>query len=201
MVLQCLEKDTFKICRDSHGTRSIQKLIEVVKLPIHFEIIRHHLKTCMVDLCYDINGNHVIQKILKTWRPLDNQFIYDAMNEQCATIACHKHGCCIMQKCIDSATENQMHQLTHAIASNTLAFVMDPFANYVVQYILKLKIDGVNAMISQKLLSQYVHFSKQKFSSNVIEKCLEYNAEATNDEIVRTIMIGHPESIYSLISH
>lgn len=78
---------------------------------------------------------------------------------------------------------------------------MDPFANYVVQYVLKLRIESINKQISQRILSDYVYFSKQKFSSNVIEKCLEYNTDKTNQEIVRTIMIDQSSNVYTLLSH
>jgi len=62
-----------------------------------------YLSTRVRDLAEDINGNHVIQKILSSWSPKYNQFIYDSMVSQCVEIACHKHGCCVMQKCIDGA--------------------------------------------------------------------------------------------------
>ena len=55
-------------------------------------------------LAEDINGNHVIQKILQTWKEEHTQFIYNAMMKQCVEIACHKHGCCVMQKCIDGGS-------------------------------------------------------------------------------------------------
>jgi len=70
------------------------------------------------------------------------------MQRQCVEIACHKHGCCIMQKCIDAATGPQKQSLTHEIARNTLVFVKNPFGNYVVQFVLKLRLEETNAIIS-----------------------------------------------------
>ena len=67
--------------------------------------------------------------------------------------------------------------LTLSIAQNTLTFVKNPFANYVVQYVLKLKIEEINEVISRELMTDLIAFSKQKFSSNVIEKCLEFNTQ------------------------
>lgn len=86
----------------------------------------------MRELAEDINGNHVIQKILFTWRPESNQFIYNAMIKQCVEIACHKHGCCVMQKCIDGADTAQKMELTYEIARHTRTFVKNPYGNYVV---------------------------------------------------------------------
>ena len=76
---------------------------------------------------------------MQSWCPQDNQFIYDKLMSQCAQISCHKHGCCLMQKGIDAASEQQKELLMCTVASHTKTFVRDPFANYVIQYILALK--------------------------------------------------------------
>jgi len=81
-----------------------------------------------------------------------------------------------MQKCIDASTPRQKQALCLEIARNTLIFVKNPFANYVVQFVLKLKMEDINQIISQELMSDLINLSKQKFSSNVIEKCLEFNS-------------------------
>lgn len=36
-----------------------------------------------------------------------NQFIYDEITHDCLPIAMHKHGCCVLQKCIDSSNPDQ----------------------------------------------------------------------------------------------
>ena len=66
-----------------------------------------------------------------------------------------------------------------AIARHTKIFVRDPFANYVIQYVLRLKIKKVCHEVGIQLLGSLLSLSLEKFSSNVIEKCLE----ATSDEI------------------
>jgi hypothetical protein len=85
-----------KLCKDAHGTRSVQKIIEVVTLDTHFNLIKGYLMYRIKEMSEDINGNHVIQKILSSWNSKNNQFLYDAMVSRCVEIACHKHGCCIM---------------------------------------------------------------------------------------------------------
>jgi len=121
-------------------------------------------------LSEDINGNHVIQKVLNSWSHEDNQFIYDIMTQMCKEIACHKHGCCVMQKCIDAANPKQRRQLVEQIASLTPHFVRNPFGNYVVQYVLDMKDLEVNKLIGEKLMGSLLALGMEKFSSNVIEK-------------------------------
>jgi len=67
-------------------------------------------------------------------------------------------------------------------------FVKNPFGNYVVQFVLKLKIREANLIISQQLMSNLFALSRQKFSSNVIEKCLEFNTPDVNREMVACLM-------------
>ena len=59
------------------------------------------------------------------------------------------------------------------IAKHTRIFVKDPFANYVIQYVLDLKMIDVNREVGVQLLGSLLALSREKFSSNVIEKCLE----------------------------
>jgi len=49
-----------------------------------------------------------------------------------------------MQKSIDAANQEQKELLTIAIAKHTKKFVRDPFANYVIQYVLGLKMKNIS---------------------------------------------------------
>ena len=102
-VVLTIREEPLVICKDLHGTRSIQKIVEVLTHSPHKRLLSEYLAREFVPLTSEINGNHVIQKILSSWEPVDKQFIYEEMIASCAKIACHMHGCCIMQKCIDAA--------------------------------------------------------------------------------------------------
>lgn len=47
-----------------------------------------------------------------------------------------------------------------------------------------MEIKSINVIISRQLMSDIIQLSKQKFSSNVIEKCLEHNTTEMNQEMV-----------------
>ena len=67
----------------------------------------------------------------------------------------------------------------------------DPFGNYVVQYILDLGLPWCNAEVMTRLAGNYAELSTQKFSSNVVEKCLklaDQSLEERRDAVVREIM-------------
>ena len=61
----------------------------------------------VVTLIKDLNGNHVIQRGLHRMSSENKQFIYNAVSENCIEVATHRHGCCVLQRCIDFSSENQ----------------------------------------------------------------------------------------------
>lgn len=161
-----------KIALNQHGTRALQKMIEFVSTPEQIQTVIRALRERVVDLVQDLNGNHVIQKCLNRLGAEDAQFIYDSVGANCVVVGTHRHGCCVLQRCIDHASGEQRARLIAQITANAFSLVQDPFGNYVVQYILDLSEPHFTEPLCQTFLGNIPPLSKQKFSSNVIEKCL-----------------------------
>ncbi len=73
----------------------------------------------------------------------------------------------------------------------------NPYGNYVVQYVLELRILEINKIIGKRLLGSLLELGKEKFSSNVIEKCLEHNSNEVKEAMVREIL--NAESFYDFL--
>ncbi|OJJ47950.1 hypothetical protein ASPZODRAFT_63370 [Penicilliopsis zonata CBS 506.65] len=173
-----------KIALNQHGTRALQKMIEFISTPEQIQTVIRSLEDNVVELVQDLNGNHVIQKCLNRLSAEDSQFIYDAVGANCVVVGTHRHGCCVLQRCIDHASGEQRARLIAQITANAFSLVQDPFGNYVVQYILDLAEPHFTEPLCQTFRGNIPALSKQKFSSNVIEKCLR-----TADYQVRRQMI------------
>ncbi|KAF2491645.1 ARM repeat-containing protein [Lophium mytilinum] len=161
-----------QIALNQHGTRALQKMIEFISTREQIDVIIKHLSGRVVHLIQDLNGNHVIQKCLNHLKAADAQFIFDAVGEHCIIVGTHRHGCCVLQRCIDHASGLQKVKLVRQITANSIALVQDPFGNYVVQYILDLNEADFTQPLCLGFRGQVAPLSKQKFSSNVIEKCI-----------------------------
>eukprot|EP00826_Nyctotherus_ovalis_P062957 TRINITY_DN9192_c0_g1_i5.p1 TRINITY_DN9192_c0_g1~~TRINITY_DN9192_c0_g1_i5.p1 ORF type:complete len:245 (+),score=47.64 TRINITY_DN9192_c0_g1_i5:1001-1735(+) len=108
VVIELVADDVVAIATNLHGTRSIQKIIEKsasdpVLLPKVIKLLEGHV----TELVMDNNGNHVMQLCLSSIKSPENDFIYSEAGRNCLKIGTHKHGCCILQKCIDYATSEQ----------------------------------------------------------------------------------------------
>ncbi len=108
------------VALNTHGTRAVQKLIETLTSREQRAIVISSLTPGVVSLIKDLNGNHVVQRCLQRLGPDDSQFIYDAAAEHCVEIATHRHGCCVLQRCIDFATPQQKERLVEEIGKRAL---------------------------------------------------------------------------------
>ncbi|KAI0035236.1 armadillo-type protein [Vararia minispora EC-137] len=196
VICESVAQDLVNISLNMHGTRAVQKMIDFLstrrqtdgRYPGQIHSIIVALSLHVVVLIKDLNGNHVIQKCLNKLAPEDNQFIYNAVAANCVEVATHRHGCCVLQRCIDHASEHQRIQLVNEITYNALTLVQDPYGNYVVQYILDLNDNRFSDAVIRQFTGNVCALSVQKFSSNVIEKCIRVAEHSTRKMLIEELL-------------
>lgn len=179
------------IALNQHGTRALQKMIEFISTSEQTRTVVQALRDHVVELVQDLNGNHVIQKCLNRLSAPDAQFIYDAVGAHCVVVGTHRHGCCVLQRCIDHASGEQRANLISQITNNAFSLVQDPFGNYVVQYILDLGEPHFTEPLCKAFHGNVPALSKQKFSSNVIEKCLRTADAEISGQMIDEMLAGN----------
>ncbi|CAM1504145.1 Fc.00g017360.m01.CDS01 [Cosmosporella sp. VM-42] len=197
ILIQNASQDMVRIALNQHGTRALQKMIEYVSLPQQILLIIEALRFRVVELIQDLNGNHVIQKCLNKLESKDAQFIFDAVGNNCVEVGTHRHGCCVLQRCIDHASGEQKLWLIQRITEHARILVQDPFGNYVVQYIIDLNEPTFTEPVVSMFQGCISQLSRHKFSSNVIEKCLRCSQAPSKDMIVEEMLA--PQEIERLL--
>ncbi|KAG6026556.1 hypothetical protein E4U40_001989 [Claviceps sp. LM458 group G5] len=188
VLIQNASQDMVRIALNQHGTRALQKMIEYISTPQQVHLIIEALRFRVVELIQDLNGNHVIQKCLNKLTSLDAQFIFDAVGNHCIEVGTHRHGCCVLQRCIDHASGDQKPWLISRITQHARILVQDPFGNYVVQYIIDLNEPSFTEPMVATFRGCISQLSRHKFSSNVIEKCLRCSQPQSKDMIVEELL-------------
>lgn len=77
--------------------------------------------------------------------------------------------------------------------ANPSSGLQDPFGNYVVQYVLELGHVEATATIMRQLYDHYPELAQQKFSSNVVEKCLKLGGPGLaecRERVIRELMVS-----------
>lgn len=198
-IIEIIKPQFVQISLDAHGTRAIQKLIEVIVLyPSQIPKVVNCLISNEVLLIKDTNGNHVIQKCLNVLKSPFNDFIYSKVCENIFDLATHRHGCCVLQRCIDAATISQRSKLIDKIIECAVELVQDAFGNYVVQYVIDLNTPEANSRLGLIFIQSMRLLATQKFSSNVIEKCLQQNSHDIQQLMIQEI--SQPGNIIKMIS-
>jgi len=169
-VLDRVCGDMARVSLNMHGARAVQKLVDTVKSTPYVHRLISALGPSVVALTKDPNGNHVIQRCLEA--PELHAFIFRAVANDVVDISSHRHGCRIVQRCVDAA-QGRRNFLTEAICANALVLVQDPYGNYVVQHVLGLHDQQANKAVALRLMGSLSLLSRQKFSSNVVERCLQ----------------------------
>ncbi|TKW29147.1 hypothetical protein SEVIR_3G377400v4 [Setaria viridis] len=206
-----LTADPFVLVRISmnvHGTRAVQKLIESLRTREEISLVIDALRPGFLELIKDPNGNHVVQKCLQSFEADDNKAIFEAASVHCLDIGMQCHGCCVLQRCIARSRGEHREKLVAAIARNGFELAQDAYGNYVVQYVIDLKIPNANSSLAQQFEGRYIHLSMQKFSSNVVEKCLKVFKEADKAKIILELLampqleqlLQHPYANYVIYS-
>lgn len=188
VLIQNASQDMVRIALNQHGTRALQKMIEFVGTAQQVRLIIEALRFRVVELIQDLNGNHVIQKCLNKLGASDAQFIFDAVGSNCVDVGTHRHGCCVLQRCIDHASGHQKAWLVERITDHARVLVQDPFGNYVVQYIIDLNEPGFTDPVVRSFKGCIGSLSRHKFSSNVVEKCLRCAGPESKDMIVDELL-------------
>lgn len=179
------------IALNQHGTRALQKMIEFITTPEQTWTVIRALDGHVVDLVQDLNGNHVIQKCLNSFHDGDADFILEAVGSNCVRVGTHRHGCCVIQRCLDHSSGPQRVRLVGQITDNAFPLVQDPFGNYVMQYILDLKDMRFIHPIIDLFKGQIAALSKHKFSSNVIEKLLRNSDGPSARAVIDEMLVGN----------
>ena len=193
-----------------HGTRSVQKIVELCAQDeggnakvdrdeeSGAEILTASLAPAAARLCIDSHGNHVIQRILLKLEHKYAKFVFDAVAESVGDVARHRHGCCVIQRCLDSPPCPARSHLVRRIVGKSLELMQDAYGNYVIQYVLDVCSDEDVHAVCESVAGKVTLLAIQKFSSNVMEKCLErcpdrvkeqYLDELSDSERIRELMM------------
>lgn len=194
-----------------HGTRSVQKIVELCaadeavfaragRRPPETagDIMTQSLASAAARLCIDSHGNHVIQRILLKLPYQQSQFVFEAVAASVGDVARHRHGCCVIQRCLDSPPSEARSLLVRRIVEKSLELMQDAYGNYVVQYVLDVCGDEDVHAVCESVVGKVSLLAIQKFSSNVMEKCLErctdrvreqYLIELSDQDKIRELMM------------
>ena len=181
----------YEISINNYGTRPVQKMIENLSLNMttqDINIILGMTKGNVLELIKDINGNRVIQSIIQNFKNKELLSpLYKELNDNIIEILRTKSGCCVFSKVILNITENDLNLIVDNIIKNFSEFINDEYGNISLKRLIKLNNENYNSKIFPCIKDSIIPLSCQKFSSNVIEACIDNNTSLKKNTIEKLI--------------
>lgn len=189
-----IQRNFMALTLDIHGCRVVQKAIATIPILRGLDLAMQ-LKDHVLDAAVDFHGNHVVQKILETFQGSSElQFIIDEVFPHLINLSMDQCGCRVIQKILYCCSDRQTAPVLSSLFDNVDELISDEHGNYVVQHIIGESISEISqnlfvlfvVLISENskqqdksrfigaMCGKVFELSQQKFSSNVVEKCIEY---------------------------
>ena len=164
----------------------IQHIINFLKTPELIQYFITIIQPYVIPLLKELNGTHIIQKF-NTDYPKYSNIINKIVIDNCESLATHRHGCCVLQKYLDSPDEEMKRNLINSLIDKCLVLIIDQFGNYVMQSVLLLNDVEASNAIASKLVENAAYYSKHKYSSNVVEKCFDYCDDNARKKLINVL--------------
>ena len=181
-------KHLLKLCLNPHGTRVVQVYLEQIKLdnPL-LTLFTNSLIPIMPRLINDLNGSFVLMHYASVIPYPNNDVIFDFLNKNIVKISVQSYSCSALQKCIDIGNEIQSQKLLENISEHSMFLILNQFGNYVIQFVISKNITDINDKIVEGFIDNLIFLAKQKYSSNVIEKCFDYCSNKMKERIINQL--------------
>lgn len=128
-----------------------------------------------IKLIYDQNGNHVIQKAIERVNYEHLKFIGEVIEKKAMELAGHPYGCRVVQRWLEHVPHEAKQEVLMKLDNGLSNLVDLQYGNYVAQAILQH--GGVyRDKIIDTVISDIGKYSRQKFASNVVEKCMMFGS-------------------------
>ena len=173
-ILNIISPSFYEISCNPHGTRVLQKMIGLLSSPVIKNYFFELVKPIITPLLKDLNGTYIVQKFatqnINDYGLKINEIIIENSSELCT----HRHGCCVIQKYLETRDKTMLPGLIDKLIEDSLLLIIDQFGNYVIQTILLIGDKKYGNKLAEKISSNVVFYAKHKYSSNVVEKCFDY---------------------------
>ena len=181
-------KHLLKLCLNPHGTRVVQVYLEQIKLDNQLlTLFTNSLIPIMPRLINDLNGSFVLMHYATVVPYPNNDIIFDFLNKNIVKISVQSYSCSALQKCIDIGNEEQSQKLLENISEHSMFLILNQFGNYVIQFVISKNITAINDKILEGFIDNLIFLAKQKYSSNVIEKCFDYCSNKMKERIINQL--------------
>jgi hypothetical protein len=130
----------------------------------------------------------VIEKIILCFEEESIKEIYEIVINNFLKLACNSNGLCVAKKVISCTKSLSVVKiLQEIIIQNSTMLIQNPHGNYTIQVALESWDPEYSLPIIHLFFGQLYTLSTMKFSSNVVEKCLEKGGDVVINKFMEEV--------------
>ena len=198
-LIKTITPEFFDICRDIHGSRAIQGImnnLNTLKLRnLFFDLIKDNF----IVLIYDMYGYHIINKFVVEFQDFLEQS-NSIIVHNCLNLATHKKGCFFLQNYLNlliNIKSDNKQKIIDIILNNCLILITDKIGNYLIQHLISFGEEKIISEIINKILNNISFYSKHRYSNYAIEKLFIFANQNDKNRILTKLT--RPEIMSDLI--
>jgi hypothetical protein len=163
----------------------MQRAIEYGSVELNTALFHSIPSFKVVDLCMDVNGNHVMQKFVEMLpQSILHEIVMVLTDPNCddfsgtsfstvTRLSLHSYGCRVIQRLLVRSSDDDRTSLLGVVVTAFPELVADQFGNYVAQHALEhSNEEEKRAIIATLTLMDVFALCCNKFASNVVEKAV-----------------------------
>ena len=185
IILNSLKDCFINISKNSCGAHVIQFIIGEAQSKEEKKIIIEYISNHELELAFDPEGTHVLQKIITCFSENERHNLNDILliPDNLNALCLDSKGICVIKKFIlNTETENNRQKILNVVNNNCIEIAQNPFGNYIIQLILEEWDINLSLTLIKNCVNNSIIFSIQKYSSNVIAKIIDLPFNSNNSD-------------------
>jgi len=185
VLLKNLSSDVVHVSCQKHGSFSVQAMMDCIHTPAQIQTLVESLKDC-VPMILHSSGHFVILRFLQRF-PEHCKFLLEIIEKNCLEIGTDHHGLRVVKAVLQSTQVKDLNPIFKEVTRLTTKLVENQYGNYIIQAVMDVAPKAVCTNIKVKMEGKYLRLSKQKFSSNVVERNLRNSSPTWRGIIIKEL--------------
>ena len=166
---------------NQYGSKILEQLIKCIKEDEN--LVSSFIQKILPNLIFlinDLNGTHIIYKLILI-KSKSKSILEEQIMQNIKSIYISREGSNLLKKffdiinkeCNNNKDFNKMILFINIISNNLPLIITDQYGNYLIRHIIHNLNNFVNEILYKNIINNVVYYSNQKYSSNVVENCLD----------------------------
>ncbi|MCQ2819864.1 MAG: hypothetical protein MJ252_21575 [archaeon] len=182
IFLQKIKHCFIHLCTAKASTYAMQNIIEKVSSNEEKKIVVEIIKDDVLHLSLNLYGTHIVEKIIIgfEYNILGDKF-FIVFVDNFLLLTNNPNGLCVIKKFLSLSfkylPKESYDKLKDEINKNLIILTENPYGNYAIQIIFKSWEITDCEIFFKNFIGKFSALSCGKFSSNVVERCLERSSK------------------------